>query len=120
MADPGFPSGRCQLPSGRGGALTYDFAKKSRKLYEIERIWAPRGRASLRPLGSANVHGPEPAFASEMFKLVPLLPHCSGKPLLVTFGGQDWKRSKQVWFGTMKLAIRAKKGLSLKIDPDLT
>ena len=31
-----------QLP-GRGGAPTYDFAKISQKLHEIERIWAPRG-----------------------------------------------------------------------------
>ena len=34
-----------QLP--RGGAPTYDFAKISQKLHEIERIWTPRGgRAS--------------------------------------------------------------------------
>ena len=33
-----------------GGAPTYDFAKFSRKLHEIERIWAPRGGARpLRP-----------------------------------------------------------------------
>ena len=32
-----------QLP--RGGAPTYDFAKFSPKLHEIERIWAPRGGA---------------------------------------------------------------------------
>ena len=31
------------------GAPTYDFAKFSRKLHEIERIWAPGGRPS-RPL----------------------------------------------------------------------
>ena len=36
-----------QLPRG---APTYDFAKFSQKLHEIERIWAPRGgRASLAP-----------------------------------------------------------------------
>ena len=34
--DPGFPR-------GGGGAPTYDFAKFSRKLHEIERIWAPGG-----------------------------------------------------------------------------
>ena len=35
-ADPGFPQGRRQLPSW---APTYDFAKFSRKLHEIKRIW---------------------------------------------------------------------------------
>ena len=30
-------------PTPRGGAPTYDFAKFSQKLHEIERIWAPRG-----------------------------------------------------------------------------
>ena len=38
----------CQLP--RGGAPTYDFAKISQKLHEIERIWTPGGgRASPAP-----------------------------------------------------------------------
>ena len=37
-------------PTPQGGAPTYDFAKFSQKLHEIERIWAPRGgRASLAP-----------------------------------------------------------------------
>ena len=31
------------------GAPTYDFAKFSQKLHEIERIWIPWGRASLAP-----------------------------------------------------------------------
>ena len=45
-----------QLPGG--GAPTYDFAKISQKLHEIERIWTPRGRASLTlPLRSATVIG---------------------------------------------------------------
>ena len=36
--------------SGGGrGAPTYDFAKCSQKLHEIEIIWTPRGRASLAP-----------------------------------------------------------------------
>ena len=44
-----------QLPGG--GAPTYDFAKFSQKLHEIERISAPQGgRASLAPpLRSATV-----------------------------------------------------------------
>ena len=33
----------------RRGAPTYDFAKFSQKLHEIERIWTPRGHASLAP-----------------------------------------------------------------------
>ena len=34
-------------PTLQGGAPTYDFAKFSQKLHEIERIWTPRGgRAS--------------------------------------------------------------------------
>ena len=32
-----------------GGAPTYDFAKFSQKLHEIERIWTPGGGASLTP-----------------------------------------------------------------------
>ena len=30
-------------PTPRGGAPTYDFAKFSPKLHEIERIWTPGG-----------------------------------------------------------------------------
>ena len=48
MADPGFPRGGGANSPG-GGAPTYDFAKFSQKLHEIERIWAPRGGASLAP-----------------------------------------------------------------------
>ena len=37
-------------PTPQGGTPTYDFAKFSQKLHEIERIWAPGGgRASLAP-----------------------------------------------------------------------
>ena len=43
MADPGFPRGGGA--NSPGGAPTYDFAKNSPKLHEIERIWAPRGGA---------------------------------------------------------------------------
>ena len=32
------------------GAQTYDFAKFSQKLHEIERIWTGGGGASLAPL----------------------------------------------------------------------
>ena len=50
-----FPRGR-QLPGG-GGAPTYNFAKFSQKLHEIERIWVPRGGGRpLRPPKSATAH----------------------------------------------------------------
>ena len=43
MADPGFLRGwGRQLPRG---APTYNFAKISQKLHEIERIWTPGGAA---------------------------------------------------------------------------
>ena len=35
-------------PTPRGGAPTYDFAKFSQKLHEIERIWTPRGGARVQ------------------------------------------------------------------------
>ena len=41
MADPGFPRGGGA--NSPGGAPTYDFAKFSQKLHEMERIWTPRG-----------------------------------------------------------------------------
>ena len=37
-------------PPGGGGAPTYDFAKISPKLHEIERIWAPAGWGVPHPL----------------------------------------------------------------------
>ena len=41
VADPGFPrGGGANSPEG---APTYNFAKISQKLHEIERIWTPRG-----------------------------------------------------------------------------
>ena len=40
VADPGFPR-------EGGGAPTYDFAKISQKLHEIERIWTPGGGTSI-------------------------------------------------------------------------
>ena len=42
VADPGFPpGGGTNYPEG---APTYDFAKFSQKLHEIERIWTRGGR----------------------------------------------------------------------------
>ena len=43
MADPGFPRGGGANSPGGGGVETYDFAKFSQKLHEIERIWIPGG-----------------------------------------------------------------------------
>ena len=43
MADPGFPRGGGA--NSPGGAPSYNFAKFSQKLHEIERIWPPRGGA---------------------------------------------------------------------------
>ena len=37
--------GRGRQLSGGGWAPTYDFAKISQKLHEIERIWTPKGGA---------------------------------------------------------------------------
>ena len=48
MADPGFPRGRGA--NSPGGVPTYDFAKFSQKLHEIERIWTPGGRILRAPL----------------------------------------------------------------------
>ena len=48
VADPGFPRGGS---ANSRGAPTYDFAKFSQKLHEIERIWTPRGvRIPCAPL----------------------------------------------------------------------
>ena len=44
MADPGFPRGGGAYSPG--GPPTYDFAKNSQKLHEIERIWAPGGEGA--------------------------------------------------------------------------
>ena len=44
MADQGFPRGGGT--NSPGGTPTYDFAKISQKLPEIERIWTPGGGAS--------------------------------------------------------------------------
>ena len=45
LAEPGFPrGGDTNCPEGGGGGMpTYDFAKFSLKLHEIERIWTPGG-----------------------------------------------------------------------------
>ena len=51
VADPGFPlGGGANSPRA---APTYDFAKISKKLHEIERIWA-RGGVPHAPLRSAT------------------------------------------------------------------
>ena len=42
VVDPGFPRGG-GADSGGGGAPTYDFAKFSQKLHEIERNFTPGG-----------------------------------------------------------------------------
>ena len=42
----GFPRGGGA--NSRGGAPTYDFAKFSRKLHEIERIWTPGGHVVVK------------------------------------------------------------------------
>ena len=47
-----FPEEGRQLPLA---APTYDFAKCSQKLHEIEIIWTPRGACPWRPLRSATV-----------------------------------------------------------------
>ena len=52
VADQGFPQGGGANPPS--GAPTYEFAKFSRKLHEIERIWTPKGYTSLARLRSAN------------------------------------------------------------------
>ena len=51
VTDPGFPQGGGA--NSPGGAPTYDFAKFSQKLHEIERIWTPGARPS-HPLRSAT------------------------------------------------------------------
>ena len=47
VAYPGFPRGG---GANSGGPPTYDFAKFSQKLHEIERIWAPGEALPSRPL----------------------------------------------------------------------
>ena len=55
--DPGFPVAGGADPTGVGGAPTYDFAKFSTDLHEIEKILGRRGRAPLPPPRSANEWG---------------------------------------------------------------
>ena len=43
------PRRGCQLPGGGGRAPTYNIAKFSRKLHEIERIWVPGGGGGAHP-----------------------------------------------------------------------
>ena len=53
VTDPGFPRGGAPTP--RGGP-TYDFAKFSQKMHEIERIWIPMGESLAPNLRSATVY----------------------------------------------------------------
>ena len=46
VADLGFPRGGGA--NSPGGAPTYEFAKFSQKLHEIERIWTPGGGARVQ------------------------------------------------------------------------
>ena len=52
-ADSGFPVGGGINPRGGGGVPTYDFAKFSEKLHEIEKNFG-RGRTPGHPLGSTT------------------------------------------------------------------
>ena len=47
VADPGFPRGGDA--NSQGGVSTYDFARFSQKLHEIERIWTPEGGTPHAP-----------------------------------------------------------------------
>ena len=51
VAEPGFPRGG---GANSQGAPTYDFAKFSQKLHEIERIWAGGAHVPRAPLRSAT------------------------------------------------------------------
>ena len=51
VADPGFPRGG---GANSRGAPTFDFAKFSQKVHEIERIWTPGGACPLCPPISAT------------------------------------------------------------------
>ena len=48
VVDPGFPQGG---GANSQGAPTYDFAKISQKLHEIERIWTPGDTRDAHPPG---------------------------------------------------------------------
>ena len=52
VVDPGFPEEGAPIP--QGGAPTYDFAKISWKLHEIERIWTPGVSLAPPPPRSAT------------------------------------------------------------------
>ena len=59
MADTGFPT---EGATSLGEVTTYDFAKFSRKLHEIERIWMPKGggRVLCAPPPDQPLHTPLP------------------------------------------------------------
>ena len=78
-----------QLP--RGGSPTYNFAKFSRKLHEIERIWA-RGARGARP--------PKSTTTIAFWDIFTILHHCHSQSIvLVTF----WWALKCVCFSKQKL-----------------
>ena len=86
-----FPEEGAPTPRG-GGAPTYDFAKISQKLHEIERIWTPGGgaRVPCAPLRSATVNSV----------------YCKNQ-------GSSGKKASlmrlQAWVGGLSLAARKKK-----------
>ena len=71
VADPGFPRGG---GANSRGTPTYDFAKFSQKLHEIERIWTPGG-VPRAPLRSATDQLPRTHFRTwnDKFLMVSLL-----------------------------------------------
>ena len=75
-ADPGFPRGGGDNFSGRGGVPTYEFAKISGKLNEIERIWMPGG-------GGHTPRAPPPKSANGWGCIMDTLPDCcsNAKPV---------------------------------------
>ena len=71
VVDPGFPRGG----GTNSNSPTYDFAKFSQKLHEIERIWAPEGgacvpRTALRSATACGASALIQALRSERDTLV--------------------------------------------------
>ena len=79
MADPGFPRGG---GANSPGTPTYEFAKFSQKLHEIESIWTPGGRASLAP-------PLDPPLQCKSILTVPRKGHCTQ---------QNYERSQKIPF----------------------
>ena len=66
-ADPGFSQGGANTPVG---APTYDFAKFSRKLHEIKRIWVPGKGGGAHELEDAGDVCFQPIFLIFQFHAV--------------------------------------------------